>query len=211
MLNIISMKRKIFGLVAFLMCNFGTYAQIDPTTYPFSFATGIVLEDMSSGTTLLIGPNVDDGGPVSLVDIGFNFRVAGTRYTQFHPSANGFIRLGQAITSPGTVTEYSNSFNNQNPSLAPYWDDLFIGNNGKVHYKVTGTAPNRKCIIEWKNIHVPYNSNDAPGNATFQVWLSETSGTIQYVYGNGLVTNTPNSGYSIGISASPGINLSVVA
>src|SRR5436309_12539678 len=33
---------------------------IDATSYPFTASTGAALEDMSSGTTQLLGPNLDD-------------------------------------------------------------------------------------------------------------------------------------------------------
>lgn len=203
------MKKNLLCFILFLW-GYSAQAQIDATSYPFSYTASVSLEDMSSGTTQLIGPNTDDGGPQNQVDIGFDFRFAGLRYTQFHPSANGFLRLGQMINGAGTASDYTNSIYNQTPCVAPYWDDLFVGNDGKVHYKVTGTSPNRKCIIEWKNVHIPYNNTDIPGTATFQVWITETTGTIQLIYGNGIIANTANGGYTIGISSPSVTNLSVI-
>ena len=51
-------------------------------TYPFTSAAGVALEDMSSGTTQLVAPSVDDtASPVT--NIGFDFWYDGVRATQF--------------------------------------------------------------------------------------------------------------------------------
>ena len=70
---------------------------IDATTYPFTFGGGGVLEDMSSGTTQLIGPDLDNA--VSAVTpIGFEFWFAGVRYTNFSVSSNVLLKPGNVVT-----------------------------------------------------------------------------------------------------------------
>ena len=51
---------------------------IDATTYPFSFASAAALEDMSSGTTTLIGAD-QDNAVSEVVPIGFEFWFSGSR------------------------------------------------------------------------------------------------------------------------------------
>ena len=65
---------------------------ITAATYPMTLP-GAVLEDMSTGTTQLIGASSDDGNS-AVADIGFEFWFDGVRATQFGANANGFIRLG---------------------------------------------------------------------------------------------------------------------
>jgi hypothetical protein len=169
---------------------------IDATTYPFTFGSGAVLEDMSAGTTLLLGPDLDEAAS-AVVQAGFEFWFAGTRVTSFSVSSNGLMRPGTTVTSSAANNNLASVLTA--PQVAPYWDDLWIGTNGKVHYKVVGTAPNRKLVVEWLNVQVPNLGSSLPGSATFQVWIHETTGIVEFVYGGGLVTNSAQGGASIGI------------
>ena len=169
---------------------------INVGTYGFAASTGAVLEDMSSGTTLLVAADLDDF-PSALAPIGFDFWYDGVRQTWFSANANGLMRLGVAAvgnTFFNTMTSTTN-----NPHIAPYWDDLWIGNNGKVHYKLVGTAPNRKLVVEWQNMQVPRVATANPGTATYQVWLNESTGVIEFVYGAIPVTT---ASYSVGLGTS---------
>ncbi len=48
-----------------------------------------------------------------------------------------------------------------------------------------------------------------PGTATYQAWLYESTGKIEFVYGSGLVTNLVNSGYSVGFGTAAAVFASV--
>jgi hypothetical protein len=50
---------------------------------------------------------------------------------------------------------------------------------------------------------------ERPGSATFQCWLYETTGRIEFVYGAGSSTNTIEGGSSIGLGAVSGAFASV--
>src|SRR6185503_16179881 len=95
------------------------------------------------------------------------------------------------------------------PQIAPYWDHLMVGTNGKVHSRVLGTAPNRKLVVEWQNMQLPRSGSSGPGSATFQCWLYETTGRIEFVYGPGVATNTIEGGASVGLGAVSGAFASV--
>jgi hypothetical protein len=185
------------------------------TTYPFSTASGVALEDMSTGTTLLVGADSDDGASaLTSMGGGFTFYYVGIPYTQFAASANGYIKLGTTVNSPAAAADYTNSLAsaNQNPAIAPYWDDLYTGvTTGKVHFKLIGTAPNRKLVVEWYNMQIPRVAAATAGTGVFQLWLSETTGKIDFVYGAGVALNTANSGASIGINKSASLFASVTA
>ena len=82
----------ILGIILTGLLAINANAQtISSTTYLFSNLTGATLTDMTSGTTQLVGPNIDDGAS-AVTNIGFNFYFAGTLYTQFSANANGLVR-----------------------------------------------------------------------------------------------------------------------
>lgn len=168
--------------------------------HDFSALTGIALEDMSSGTTQLVGPNTDNSNS-AVASTGFLFRFQDTSYTTFSVSGNGFVLLGPvSLTGNQNINSTPSSFDTRR--LMPYWDDLCVGNTGKVHYKIVGAAPNKKLVIEWKNMKISRGGAcDGSGNGTFQLWVSEHTGAIQFVYGDGMIESAAvDNGYSVGIS-----------
>jgi subtilisin-like proprotein convertase family protein len=177
----------------------GAKAQtISATTYPFTSTTGISLADLSTGATQIIAADGDD--PVSAIQpIGFDFWFNGVRQTQFSVNGNGLLRFGStAIT--GEANNAMASTTNV-PKIAAYWDDLRVGTDGGVFYKLTGTAPNRVLVVEWRNVCIPKPATSSLGNATFQCWISESTGKIEFVYGSGIVVATGYN-YSIGFGTS---------
>jgi hypothetical protein len=190
---------------------------ITGTTYVFSSAAAVALEDMSTGTTQLVAAGSDDGAsPVT--NIGFDFWYDGIRFTQFSCNANGLCRLGAAQVS----TEFDNEdatfgFNTTTnaPKIAPYFDDIWTGTNGNVRTKVVGASPNRKLVVEWNNMTIPRPGAATVGAATFQMWLFEPNavgsrGVIQFVYGTGMVANSVEGGYSIGLQSGAATNFASV-
>src|SRR6266404_1744940 len=180
---------------------------ITVTTYAFTNDSAVALEDMSSGTTQLVAANLDDT-PSVVTNIGFEFWYDGVRFTQFSVNANGLCRLGPAVID----TAFTNSLGSTTdaPKIAPYWDDLWTGTNGKVHFKVIGSAPSRKLVVEWLNEQIPRVAAGNPGAGTFQMWLFETTGVIEFVYGSGIALNSANSGYSIGFQSGGATNFASV-
>ncbi|MFL6210217.1 MAG: beta strand repeat-containing protein, partial [Pyrinomonadaceae bacterium] len=182
---------------------------VTATSYPFTSAAGVALEDMSSGTTQLVAANLDDTAS-GVTNLGFDFWYDGVRFTQFSVNANGLCRLGGTAVS--TSFDNSTAFNSTTnaPKIAPYYDDLWTGTNGKVHFKVVGSGPNRKLVVEWLNEQIPRVAAGNAGAGTFQMWLFETSGIIEFVYGNGIATNSANGGYSIGLQSGAATNFASV-
>ncbi|HJT80421.1 MAG TPA: fibronectin type III domain-containing protein, partial [Chthoniobacterales bacterium] len=195
------------GAAAFLLCP-EARASITVSTYPATAQAGVALENMS-GSTQAIGPNVDDD-PSSIKDIGFDFWFDGVRYTQFSVNPNGICRLGPSVIDG--VFDNSGGFPSTDnaPKICPYFDDLQVGSNGQVHYKLVGTAPNRKLVIEWLNMQVPRVGFGVPGAGIFQLWLSETTGRVELVYGGGMVNNPDGNGYTVGLQSGAGTNFASV-
>jgi len=191
------MKKITLLLIAVLSC-WQINAQV--SSYSFAAGTGGVL-DLMTGSTQLIASASDDG--VSAVTgIGFTFNFAGVDYTQFSVNANGNVRLGATEVTSQWVNTAANA-DLTSPLIMAYWDDLATGSvagGGNVTYKLTGTAPNQKLIIEWF-VTIPRNTGGA-ANAKFQCVLEETTNVITFVYGTGMVANPDNSGYTIGLATS---------
>jgi hypothetical protein len=171
-------------------------ATITATTYPSSVAAGAALDDMSSGTTVLMGSSMEDNAS-TVADLGFDFWFDGVRYSQFSVSSNGLMRLG--TTTDATATNLLASGTAPDPKISAYWDNIATSATGKVHYKVTGTAPARKLVVEYLNMSIPFNPGQV-GGGTWQIWLYESTGKIEFVYGTGIVATT--QGYSVGLGNS---------
>jgi len=139
--------------------------------------------------TSLIGTGVDDQAS-SVQSIGFNFVYEGVTYTQFSANSNGLVRLGATAVSGA----YSNDIdaNANQPKLMPFWDDLSTGSNGGVRFGVSGTAPNRVCVIDFRNNLYPNMSSAF--TMRFQVRLYESSHTIELFYENGASSNSSSIG-----------------
>ncbi len=184
------LKRKILLLVL-LSCGFVPRANALLNTYSFTASTGTV-DPMSTGTTSLIAA-AQDNVASAVANIGFTFTLNAVAYTQFSVSSNGLMRLGATVV--GSTSTNSLITGTDFPHITAYWDNLST-TGGAVVYKVIGTAPNRTLIVDWKvTIQTP-----ATAGANFQVWLSETSNNIQFVYGTNMVANA--GGYSVGIAGS---------
>jgi hypothetical protein len=186
---------------------------INAMSYAFSTQTEVVLEDMSSGTTQIIGPGTDDTNSI-LSNIGFDFWFDGVRFTQFGANGNGFIRLGLAPTGSSFTNSIGTTTNA--PKIMPFWDDLCVGTSGKVHFKTIGSAPNRKLVVEFQNMQITRGAGCAgAGGGTFQLWLFESAGAtspgvIQFVYGAGM-TGSNDGGYSIGLQSGAATNFASVS
>jgi hypothetical protein len=183
---------------------------ITGASYAFSPQPGIPLEDMSSGTTQLIAPGSDNDNS-ALGQIGFVTRFDGGYYTTFGANVNGLVKLGDVTTTTNSVNSI-NSVTNA-PKIAPYWDDLCVGSAGKVHYKTVGSLGTLKLVVEWSNMKITRGNVacDGSGGGTFQMWIFERTGVVQFVYGNGMAAPAAaNGGYSIGIQSGAATNFASI-
>lgn len=196
-------KFLLFSVLVFLvLMKFSDSFSQSTANYVFATSTTGSLTDMTTGTTQLIAANVDDGAS-AVTNIGFEFWFMGTRYAQFTASSNGAMRLGTTAISG---TSYGNAYPfTTNAMLAPFMGDLFTSPTGKVHYKLTGSAPNRVLIVEWFAIDCDYNSLTA--DATYQCLLYEGSSKIEFKYGfMSIASISGDPVYSVGIAATTTAN-----
>jgi hypothetical protein len=84
--------------------------------------------------------------------------------------------------------------------IAPYWDDLDPSLGGAIYTAVTGTAPNRIFVIEWRN--VSHNKGSRTNGATFEIQLVEGTNHIWYIYQDTIFGSSSSDN---GISATSGL------
>ena len=153
--------------------------------------------DLAATGTAIVTSSTDDANS-TVQNIGFAFEYNGMPFTQFVLNTNGFIKLGTTppsaanlfLPESATATEVD-PIGSGNPAdvniMAPFNFDLTAGSaTGGTEYRVatTGTAPNRICTIQWKNVAdktLKYQLQY--GSTNFQVKLFETTNTIEFVYG----------------------------
>jgi uncharacterized repeat protein (TIGR01451 family) len=189
------MRTKIVVAVMVILgflCATGAQAQ---ATANYAFGTNVngTFTDMSSGTTQLVGAGADDTASL-LTSIGFDFVFMGTRYIQFGVSSNGYLRLGATLST----TQYALATGTI-PLITALGSDLITSASGKVHYKVTGSAPNRVLTVEWLNQTIIYDGVGTSADGTYQLRLYETTGGIEAVYGS--MNRNTSTGFSNALNA----------
>ena len=111
-------------------------------------------------------PRNDDGsyGPLNL---GFNFNLYGTNYSQVYINTNG------NLTFNGAVYSYSSSgFPYGTPMVAPLWGDVDTRNGGQIYYKLTGSH----LIVTWNGVRY-YPSSSGLIN-TFQAIIGTNADAL---------------------------------
>ena len=158
--------------------------------------------DLGTTGTAVATANTDDANSAAQ-PIGFTFNFNGAAFTQFVLNTNGLVRLGSAApSSAAAFPAYAQApetgpISGTNAAdvnlLAPFNLDLGPGATG-TEYRVTttGTAPNRVCTIQWKNVRDKPQTTSATiatvvgtqlANFSFQVKLYETTDNVEFVYG----------------------------
>lgn len=202
-------KLQCMALILFMMLSLGQLSWAQSTanyTFSTNATSSLALDlngnaiDMLTGTTQLLASGVDDTvSPLTNLNLGagsaFDFFFQGNRYFQFGVSDNGLLTLG---ATPVTNTYAIGT--GTTPTIAPFANDMRVGSNGRVEAKILGTAPNRTLVVQWTNNMIRYAASAANGTGTFQVRLYESSGIIEYVYGEMATNASTPTAYNVGFS-----------
>ncbi|GGG57846.1 hypothetical protein GCM10011378_37380 [Hymenobacter glacieicola] len=167
-------------------------AQFAYTTFNSAIGAGTYTDLASTGTAIAT-PNTDDANSAA-TPIGFSFQYNGQTFTDFVLNTNGYLKLGTtAPAAPyfydGPQSPFKGPLDNNAEAnlILPFNLDLEGSTAATPEYRVatTGTAPNRVCTIQWKNV-----SDKASGTVTkqyaranFQVKLYETTNQVVFFYG----------------------------
>jgi uncharacterized repeat protein (TIGR01451 family) len=139
---------------------------------------------------------VGDDSLSAALNIGFNFKLGATTYTQLRVSTNGRLQFGntfcnfgtQAVGPPRTYTDpYASA--NLNNTLRIYGADFDVSpaGGGTITYATVGAAPNRRFVVTWNAVR----QWSAPGTSyQLQIQLDE-SGDFYYMFGTSNNVTSP--------------------
>ncbi|WP_420078245.1 S8 family serine peptidase [Streptomyces sp. JL4002] len=113
------------------------------------------------------------------VDLPFPLPLYGKTYGQAWIGTNGTVSFGGNNT--GDINGDLPSTATPNAALYPFWDDLVVGAAGSgsgVFTAVTGTAPHRSYVIEWREVS---HWSAQADKFSFSAAIGE-DGTVSYAY-----------------------------
>nr|MDT0658339.1 PQQ-dependent sugar dehydrogenase [Micromonospora sp. DSM 115978] len=182
------------------------------TTYTATYATAPGCGDDAGYTcTSLVGapyqaadqtvlPLTGDDARMA-VDLPFPVPFYGHRYDRAWVSTNGFLSFADPGL-PGAINTGLPDPAIPNAAIYPFWDDLVVRADSSVRTAVLGSAPNRRFVVEWRNVYL-YGSSTA--RISFQLSLAE-SGRITMNYADLAATSLRElgSGATVGIEDGPG-------
>lgn len=131
------------------------------------------------------------------VDLPFPLPLYGKTYGQAWIGTNGTVSFGGNNTAD--VNGDIPSAATPNAALYPFWDDLVVGAAGSgsgVFTAVTGTAPHRSYVIEWREVS---HWSAQPDKFSFSAAIGE-DGTVRYSY-----KGTGGTGIKGGSTATVGV------
>lgn len=131
-----------------------------------------------SGTNLNLG---DDD--IAKITSPFPIPFGGGGFSTLQIGSNGTISFTDAY-SPFLNFVIPTQTNPPITLVAPFWGDLYPvkGSAQNVYWAVTGTAPNRELVVEWRNVRMFQCHDDANATVTFEVVFSESSSDVLFEY-----------------------------
>ncbi|TDC06244.1 peptidase [Nonomuraea longispora] len=140
----------------------------------FGYTCAVGAQEYVAGTEKLALTGDDEAEQVTLP---FAVPFYGTGHTKAWIATNGFATFAaDRVTAAGNGTLPASG--TPNNAVYPYWDDLRVDAEGGVYTAVTGTAPNRTFVIEWRNVTF---YNDTAQRLSFAALLGE-NGSIGFRY-----------------------------
>lgn len=149
-----------------------------------------------AGTEKLALTGDDDAQQVTLP---FAVPFYGAGQTRAWIVTNGYLTFAESrITTPSNGSLPSSS--TPNHAIYPFWDDFIVDDEGGVYTGVTGTAPHRRFVVEWRNVKF---YADQTQRVSFAALLGE-DGTIGFRYKD-LATDRERGGFgTVGVENASG-------
>jgi subtilisin-like proprotein convertase family protein len=186
----------------FLFLSFGIKAQ-DVNNYVVTAGSNESLLD-DGGWTQIIGPN-QNLTTSAVANIGFEVWFMGERFTQFSVNTNGVLRFGPTpLTVLGNTPGIAGNaricvFAAATASDPSRWATEVT--SGEVRYKVTGTAPDRRMVVDWIDIRMKGDATSGTGISRFQAHIYETApantngGVVRIMFGRMYIdSHAPTTG-----------------
>jgi subtilisin family serine protease len=179
----------------------GAFTPASPGVYTLAFSTGDVLSvqvlnNYQAANALfnyraIAGTNLNlSDDSVAQVTSPFPIAFGDGSFSQLWISANGTISFTGAFSSylnmplpTGTPFHSFTPLVIANTIVAPFWDDLVPkpGTAQNVFWDVTGVAPNRELVVEWRDL-LAFDCFAEPDTVKFQVVFFENSSDILFNY-----------------------------
>lgn len=162
----------------------GTFAAIDGGT---TVGQVPLDEDYLKLTFNAQGEAVNEKGWLKGLPIGFNFMFNDMEMNQFIVSPCGLLRLGKDsvyINEPKGSGYLILGSSDEINAIGSVSNITYQGaENTEISYLVTGEAPNRTLVVQWKNVNMkPRSWEDDVQLVDMQIRLKETSNVIEIVY-----------------------------
>ncbi|MGW4795651.1 S8 family serine peptidase [Nonomuraea sp. NPDC004297] len=131
-------------------------------------------QEYAAGTEKLALTGDDEAQQVTLP---FPVPFYGTGHTKAWIGTNGFVTFAADRVTTGSNGRLPTT-GTPNNAVYPYWDDLIVDAQAGVYTAVTGTAPHRTFVVEWRNVGF---YNDSGQRVSFSALLGE-DGSIGFRY-----------------------------
>jgi len=161
---------------------------------------------------VLAGTTASANGPG--FPIGFDFVFNGYTFNRVAVNTNGWIFLGtssatpscNAVANSNTPISYTTTTAVTPADLAArisaFGRDLQGQTGAELRIETIGDAPNRRCVVQWKNYRKYSSSTTLLENLNFQIQLHEGSNHVVIAYGS-MATNGTSSTAQVGLRGLP--------
>lgn len=209
------MHRLFTLILIYLIGTYNALAQNVATGYTstVSFNTAYVTY---TGGSVYGTPNTDNTA-FNAIPLGFTFVYNANSYTTISINPNGFIAMGNTVSSAGTGVAYVNSNDRSgiaisaptgtNNIIAGFNMDLQGRLGSELSTNLIGTAPARIFIVQWKNFRKFGVTADT---FNFQIQLHEQGNAIKVHYGNNVYSPVSNPFYAqVGLRGASNIDFNI--
>jgi len=180
--------KKIYLLFLAILLSFTSFSQVSNYSFLQSIGT---YQELTAPTAIWTA--TANTGALSFdtaqqdVIIPFTFTFNLLPYTTINVNSNGSIIFpGTTATSTtstpiSATTTYNGAIAGWGRDINGAYDASFVSS---VSYQTIGTAPNRKFVVQYKNVRPAYSvSATAINLINFQIHLEETTNIVRIVYG----------------------------
>ena len=204
----------LMGIVSIASAQVSGYTFSQTNSTYDSIVGGKVLGSVTTAAGTYFTDSTATAGSTSVttgigLPIGFTFNYNGSNFDVFGVNADGWIAFGQSSLTPSSVNMNSSAVNNpiSATSTAPatlqnrvcaFGRGILAQPVSRLRYKTMGTAPNRMLVVEWRN----YKRSGGAANTdtlNFQIRLTETANTVEFIYGKMKVSSAGGSTVQVGL------------
>jgi hypothetical protein len=146
-----------------------------PDAYGYTWSRTVPLNWIDARDGVQVPWTTDVGrGPFA---IGFPFQFYGTWYDQFY-IGKGMLNFGRSTWDWTPVCIPSQG--SPDAFIAAFWEDVYTSEHmGHLFYKLVGSAPNRRLVVEWYNVGTFFGTRSG---MTFEIVLFEGSSDVLFQY-----------------------------